>query len=272
MAAAITEETSPTEFEVGAYRSILGIQFFVGGASEAVDIGARGGLVVAPAAPALLDLTENAEYREALVHSDLAITDSGFLVLVWNALTRDDICRVSGLEYLKMLLRRPEFQISGSVFWVMPSKSSAKRNLDWLQEQGFPTKAEDMYIAPKYPSTNIQDKKLVQIINNRRPAHVIICVGGGVQERLGLYLKRHCQFGLGIHCTGAAIGFLNGDQVRIPDWADRWVLGWFFRCVSDPRRCVPRYAKAFKLAMLLRQYGSRLPEMRMSIARRFEAV
>src|SRR5262249_8074115 len=118
----------------------------------------------------------------------------------------------------------------------------AKRNLDWLQAQGYPTEPEDMYIAPMYPGSNIQDNKLVKLIEKRQPAHVIICVGGGVQERLGLYLKRHCHLGLGIHCLGAAIGFLTCDQVRIPDWADRWVLGWFFRCVSDPRRCVPRYA------------------------------
>jgi hypothetical protein len=171
-----------------------------------------------------------------------------------------------------MLLRRPEFRISGSVLWVMPSENSAKRNVEWLQSQGYPTEPEDMYIAPKYPSFGIQDRKLVDIINNRQPAHVIISIGGGVQERLGLYLKRHCQFPLGIHCTGAAIGFITGDQVCIPDWADKWVLGWFFRCVSDPRRFVPRYAKAFKLALLLRQYGSRLPKIRPSINRSFEGV
>ena len=32
-----------------------------------------------------------------------------------------------------------------------------------------------------------------------------------------------------IHCIGAALGFLTGDQVRIPHWADQWILGWLFR-------------------------------------------
>src|SRR5262245_15055068 len=102
----------------GFYRQILGVNFFVGRAPQAVEVGARGGLMVAPAAPALLDLERDHGYREALLESDLVITDSGFLVLLWNAMTSDKIHRVSGLEYLKVLLARPELQNAGSVLWV----------------------------------------------------------------------------------------------------------------------------------------------------------
>ena len=63
------------------YRRILGVRFFVGDAAKAVAIGARGGLVVVPAAPALMELRRDSEYRQALLAADLAITDSGFLVL-----------------------------------------------------------------------------------------------------------------------------------------------------------------------------------------------
>src|SRR5262245_51508795 len=90
------------------YRCILGINFFVGAAPEAVRVGIKGGLVVAPAAPALLDLGRDDEYRRALQEADLAITDSGFLVLLWNLLRSDTINRVSGLEYLKVLLSHPD--------------------------------------------------------------------------------------------------------------------------------------------------------------------
>src|SRR5262245_18409575 len=64
------------------YRRILGIQFFVGNAAQAVQAGLEGGLVVAPAAPSLLSLRDDREYREALLESDLAITDSGFMVML----------------------------------------------------------------------------------------------------------------------------------------------------------------------------------------------
>jgi len=242
-----------------SYRRILGINFFIGNARQAVRAGMQGGLVVAPAAPSLLDLNRDNHYRDALLESDLAITDSGFMVLVWNALVPDRIRRVSGLEYLKLLLSEPEFRKAGATFWVMPSAASMYRNVYWLRERGVCVEDEDCYIAPKYSSGEIRDEKLRDLINARRPAHVIIAIGGGTQERLGLYLKRSCDFQPGIHCTGAAIAFLSGDQARIPDWADRHKLGWLVRCLSDPKRCLPRYAKAFRLAFLLWRHRDQLP-------------
>jgi UDP-N-acetyl-D-mannosaminuronic acid transferase (WecB/TagA/CpsF family) len=243
------------------YRLILGVRFFVGDAPSAVRVGSRGGLMVAPAAPALLELERDETYREALLGADLAVTDSGFLVLMWNLIAADSICRVSGLEYLKLLLGRPEFKEHGSTLWVMPSADSRDRNLRWLRDHGYPFEETDCYLAPKYSAGAVQDEALVKLLNERRPQHVIICIGGGIQEKLGLHVKRHCPSKPAIHCIGAAIGFLSGDQVRIPDWADQKVLGWFFRCLSDPKRFVPRYARALSLAGMLWRYRGRLPEM-----------
>jgi len=242
------------------YRRILGVRFFVGDAPEAVELGARPGLVVVPAAPALMELSRDSDYRQALCEADLAITDSGLLVLLWNAMTLDSIHRVSGLEYLKLLLARTEFREPGAALWVMASQDSLRRNLNWLRSEGYPNREEDCYVAPKYGAGPISDKVLVKLINERNPRHVIIGLGGGVQEKLGLHLKLHCAVRPAIHCIGAAIGFLSGDQVRIPDWADRWVLGWLFRCASNPKRFIPRYAKALQLPFILLRYRDRLPE------------
>ena len=243
------------------YRRILGVRFFVKDAAQAVDIGARGGLVVVPAAPALLELARDPSYRQALLEADLAITDSGFLVLLWNAMKRDNIHRVSGLEYLKLLLNRPEFREPGTTFWVMPSETSLQRNLAWLQSLNFPVDAKDCYVAPMYSNAAVTDDILVTLINERRPKHIIVCLGGGIQEKLGLYLKNNCSTQPAIHCTGAAIGFLGGDQVRIPDWADKYILGWLFRCISNPARFVPRYAKALRLPIILWKYDEQMPHL-----------
>ena len=243
------------------YRRILGVNFFTGDASEAVEIGVRGGLVLVPAAPLLLELERDRECRQALLEADLVITDSGFMVLLWRLLTGERIHRVSGLEYLKLLLARPELKEPRSVIWVMPSEASSKRNLAWLQSQGCPVETADCHVAPKYPRGPISDEKLIDLVNERRPRHVIICVGGGVQEKLGHYLKCRAAEPPAIHCIGAAIGFLSGDQVRIPMWADQWILGWLFRCAANPRRFVPRYFSALRLAIVLWHYRSQMPDL-----------
>lgn len=242
-------------------RQILGIRFFAGSANEAVRLGLRGGLVVAPAAPALVDLTTSAGYREALLAADLVLADSGFMVLLWRVLGGGEIERVSGLEYLASLLADPALREPGAVFWVMPSAAARDRNVAWLRSQGSPVTEDDCHVAPMYPPGAIHDARLDEILAARKPRHVIIALGGGVQERLGMALKTRLPRGTGIHCTGAAIGFLSGEQAGIPMWADALYLGWLMRCVAAPRRFIPRYWKALRLAALIIRHGPNLPPL-----------
>jgi UDP-N-acetyl-D-mannosaminuronic acid transferase (WecB/TagA/CpsF family) len=247
-----------------SFRQILGLRFFTGSAQEAVDRMRAGGLLVVPAAPALKDLPSNGQYREALLNADLAITDSSFMVLIWNAIQRDSIPRVSGLAYLRLLLELPEFRQRGRTFWVMASETSARRNVSWLRSQGVAVSDDEVYVAPLYKE-RISDPALLARLHQRRPAHVVVTIGGGNQERLGLYLKTRLDFRPAIHCIGAAMAFLSGDQVRIPMWADRAYLGWLLRCVSKPSLYVSRYWQARKLLPLMLKYRDRLPECEITV-------
>lgn len=242
------------------YRRILGVWFFIGDARHAMELGSRGGLVVVPSAPALVTIARDREYRQALLEADLVITDSGYMVILWNLLMCDRIHRVSGLEYLHLLLDKPEMRERGSTFYIMPSVEARDRNLRWLASNGYPVDAEHCYVAPVYPPGPISDPVLMERINTLKPRHVVIGLGGGVQEKLGLHIKKNSVKPSAIHCIGAAIGFLSGDQVRIPLWADRWILGWFLRCLSNPKRFVPRYVGAIGLARILWRCRDRMPD------------
>jgi UDP-N-acetyl-D-mannosaminuronic acid transferase (WecB/TagA/CpsF family) len=242
-----------------SYQQILGIRFFTGSTAEAVQVGLRGGLVVVPAAPALVELPTNEPYREALLNADLVITDSGLMVLLWWLLTGKKIPRVSGLGYLKLLVELKALAPREAVLWIMPDAVARDQNLAWLRSQGYDFTAADCYLAPHYPGGKIVDEALVKIVTQRRPRHIVVCLGGGTQERLGLMLKRAGDFNPSIHCIGAAIGFLSGNQVGIPPWADRFYLGWLCRCWSEPRKFVPRYWKAIKLVALMIRYREQAP-------------
>src|SRR6266481_5068756 len=64
---------------------VLGISFFNGTAVQAVEhLKGTGGLAVMPASPALIKLNYDTEYRLALQKADLALPDSGLLVLLWR--------------------------------------------------------------------------------------------------------------------------------------------------------------------------------------------
>jgi len=245
-----------------ATHRILGIDFFDGSARAAIDLMRSGGLLVIPAAPALKDLDHNLDYRESLLHADLAITDSAYMVLIWNRLQSKPIKRLSGLEYLRELLLERDVRQPGNTLWIMASPISAERNLAWLAGQGIAVPEDNIYLAPIYGSGSISDPALLERLNRLRAQHVIVTIGGGTQERLGLYLKRNLAYRPAIHCIGAAIAFLSGDQVHIPVWADKFYLGWLFRSVAEPKRYVPRYWGAFKLLPLMLRHRDRLPDLK----------
>lgn len=240
------------------FQTILGVNFFCGTARQTVARMKQGGLLVVPAAPALKDLPTDLAYRDALLHADLAITDSAFMVLIWNVISRNRVPRLSGLGYLKELLLDPEVREPGNTLWIMASPKSARTNLDWLRQQGIVLPEADIYMAPLYRG-EMADDALLAKMRAHVYKHVVVTVGGGTQERLGLYLKRQLNYLPAIHCIGAAIAFLSGDQVFIPTWADKAGLGWLFRCVSKPSAYVPRYWAARKLVWLMLKYRSKLP-------------
>jgi N-acetylglucosaminyldiphosphoundecaprenol N-acetyl-beta-D-mannosaminyltransferase len=243
-------------------RRILGINFFTGDARAAVERMESGGLLVVPAAPALKDLATKPAYREALLQADLCISDSAMMVMLWNLLEHDSIRRTSGLAYLRELLARPSLREPGATYWIMANPESSRRNLDWLREQGIEVPADHVYIAPFYKGdVPIEDPELLAQLQAVQPGNIIVTVGGGTQERLGLYIKQNIHYPAAIHCIGAAIAFLSGDQVRIPVWADKLYLGWLLRCVSEPSRYIPRYWAARKLFGLMLRYRSQLPAL-----------
>jgi len=301
------------------WQRILGVRFFDGAAPDAVDYITRvGGYTVVPAAPALVKIENDPAYRRALVEADLAIADSGFMVLLWRVLRGRTIARISGLKYLRILLADTRLRERGSIFLVLPQQSSLEKALVWLREEGFEIASDDCYIAPNYqrseirdqtsaasprtgaallpfspagrdarasgsegegvgwgegrvrvektptPSSGIEDPKLVSILEARKPKHIIVGIGGGTQEKLGLYLREHLSYRPAIHCIGAALAFLTGDQKPIPMWADRMYLGWFLRLARAPHHYARRFAPALRLPRMIWRYGSEMPPLKIT--------
>ena len=165
----------------------------------------------------------------------------------------------------RTLIERKTLRQPKNSFWVMPSAAAAERNAAWLRANGLSVADESIYIAPIY-GTEIRDQELLERLEERRPRHLVIGIGGGTQERLGFYVKQHLSYRPAIHCVGAAVAFLSGDQVRIPVWVDEVGLGWLWRSISNPRRFVPRYWDARHLVPLMLRYRDRLPVEGSSVA------
>ena len=244
------------------YQQILGIRFFDGDVEEAIAImSGHGGFLVAPSGTCFTRLHQDESYRRAMLAADLAIADSGLMVLTWRLLRHEKLQRISGLKYLKHLMARLKGEGSAEVFWVLSRERARQKLLDWSRRDALAVRIDNCYVAPQY-GLKIEDRHLTALIEEHRPAHVVIAVGSGPQEKLGYYLRENLSYRPAIHCIGAALGFITGDQIRIPGWADRVYLGWLGRLLAQPHVFVPRLWRARNSPWLIWKYGENLPPIR----------
>lgn len=238
---------------------VLGLSFFKGNAQEVVHLLKSGGLLMVPAAPALVNITKDVGYYHSLQAADIIIPDSAFMTLIWNVVYKEKLRKISGLKLLRTFLADEEVIETVDILLVDPTQEDAKCNINYLRSNGFVVNDDISYVAPLYNKAAIEDNLLLDLIEKRKPRFVIVNLGGGVQEKLGAYLKKKLSYNPAIICTGAAIAFLTGQQAKIPSWGDRYYLGWLFRCLENPNLYVPRYLKGFKLLPLLLNHGPNAP-------------
>jgi len=218
-----------------------GISFFSGSYVEIKRKIDRGGILVAPAASALSQIKIDRNYYNALKKSDVAILDSGFLCILLRIFRKSKPIKLSGFLFLSRFLNE---KIYGKILLINPSKISKKLNSQLLKSKGI--KNFKNYLAPIYKS-NIHDIKLLKLIKSYKPRYIIINLGGGTQERVGLYIKNNINFKISIFCTGAAIAFLTGEQAPINKFVDRFYLGWFVRFLWNPIKNFKRTIQSFGL-------------------------
>ncbi len=241
---------------------VLGIRFFNGNVDEGIALMfERGGFLVAPSGTCFPRLRDDETYRRAVIMADMAIPDSGLMVLLCRFLRCEKLSRISGLKYLKHLLRELKGKGTTEIFCVLSSERARRKLFKWSRREVFPIAVTNCYVAPQYDS-KVEDESLISLLEQNRPSHVIIGVGSGAQEKLGYYLRENLSYRPSIHCIGAALGFVTGDQIAIPDWVDQLYLGWFLRLISRPHRSIIRLIRGLELPWLIWKYGESLPPMR----------
>lgn len=233
------------------YQKMLGINFLVGDYKKAKHLIDKGKLMVMPAAPALATIREDVQYYDALKGSDFAIPDSGLMVLILKIFKNIKLKKMSGLKFLKKFLEEDHLKQSKNLFLIDPNDAEKRINHHYLLLKNIKISCSDHYVAPLYDRNHVRDEDLLRIIESKKPKYILINLGGGVQEKLGLYLKKHLHYSPGIICSGAAIAFLTGKQAHIPPIADKFHMGWFLRCLNEPKKFVPRYLKGFFLIPLI---------------------
>ena len=235
---------------------LLSVSFINGDYNDAFSRLKKGEFMVVPSGPGLSAIDKDIKYWDALKGADFAIPDSGFMIILSRLFFRIKIKKLSGPKFFRKFINEKILHEKGMIFSVDPNYKESEINNKYLNHIGIPIKSKEHYIAPFYDKKNISDQRLVDILESLivKPKFLLINLGGGVQERLGLYIKNNLSYKIGIICTGAAIGFETGQQARLPIWVDKLYLGWFARIIQNPKLFSMRFLKAFRLVYVFYLY------------------
>src|SRR2546421_9413064 len=110
----------------------------------------HGGFLVAPSGTCFARLSQDEAYRAAMINADVAIPDSGAMVLLWKLLRGETVNRISGWKYLRCLSNKLFANKSGDVLWVLPNEIARESTERWLTDNGFAFSDDDFYLAPFY--------------------------------------------------------------------------------------------------------------------------
>ncbi|RYD37538.1 MAG: glycosyltransferase [Verrucomicrobiaceae bacterium] len=231
----------------------LGIRFW-NDKTESLLVSAdkTGGLFTVPSAPSLGAMDNDFFLARAYRASDWAVVDGGYVALILRFCLGQSIRRISGLQLLQRLIglghNHPVPMEDRKILWVVPNANEQDSICNYLSQGNFELGKQHFYEAPLYKSdAEFSDQKLLAEIKIINPDWIIICIGGGRQEKLGYFIRQHFEQFVRkpvILCTGGAISFLTGTQASIPTWTDRLYLGWLMRIFSNPRLFGARYLDA----------------------------
>ncbi len=205
----------------------------------------KSGLFVFPAGPALASIKKSKIYYNSLLKADFVFFDSGFFVLLLKIFKNINVYKFSGYKFLSLFFNYIKKNKKKSIFSIDPNSNFSKSNQLYLKSLGI--KKINNYLAPKYKIKNLSDRKLLRLLKKTKPNFIIINIGGGIQEVLGLYLKKNLKFKATIICTGGAISFFTGDQAPINNFIDKYFLGWLVRLFFNPIIFFNRYIFGLRL-------------------------
>ena len=227
--------------------TFFGIRFYDSPFVELINKINKGGYLVAPAASSLSQIIKNKDHLKALKKASIAILDSGFFCILLFILKGISVKKNSGFLFMKNFLNY-KYAKNKKILSVDPSAKDSLINQSFLRKNKF-TQVKS-YIAPKYNEGDVKDVKLCKLVNLYKPKYILINIGGGVQEKLALYISQQSKHNPSSLCLGAAIGFYTGSQAPINSLVDHLYLGWLARVIYNPMIFIPRVIQSIYLTRL----------------------
>ena len=208
----------------------------------------KGILVLLPSGPGLSSLFIDKNYTNALLKSDFNLFDSGLFCILLK-FKNINVKKFSGYIFFNALLEYFKKNNIDNFFLIDPNVQESIKNKQLFKKFNL-VSLHKPYIAPVYDFDNPTDFLLLDFIKKSKPRFIIINLGGGIQEKIGLWIRENAGYKVSIICSGAAISFYTKSQAPVNKIIDKFYLGWLLRCIYRPYKFIPRYIKSLKFIII----------------------
>jgi N-acetylglucosaminyldiphosphoundecaprenol N-acetyl-beta-D-mannosaminyltransferase len=186
----------------------------------------------------LFETHKDEKFKNIVNNSAITVPDG--ISLTWGLRMLYGIkqVRVAGMDLLPDLLNAASKQ-SKSVFFYggTPNLLNKVRRHIAVHYSGIPDVG--VYSPPFRSLTEMEEREIVDIINENKPEILFVVLGCPKQEKWMASMRgRVNAIMIGI---GAALPVLVGEQKRAPFWMQKAGLEWLYRLKQEPRRLFKRY-------------------------------
>ena len=187
----------------------------------------------------VMECQKNAAMRQAVNSASIATPDGMPLVWLGKMKSNQPVERVYGpdlmLELCKLSAQR------GYTQYFYGGAEGVPEDLSQTLQRKYPgLKVVGAYSPPFRPLTEVENKQIVEQINQANPD--IIWVGLGTPKQ-DLWMASHRKLLTApvIIAVGAAFDFHTGRISQAPSWMQRIGLEWLYRLIQEPKRLWYRY-------------------------------
>ena len=188
----------------------------------------------------LMECQKDLKLREGVNKAGMVTTDGMPLVWVMKYLWGfKKIERIYGPD-LMLKLCKLSLKKNYKVFLLGGSKGESSLVAEELKRKFKNLKIVGNIDTPIRPIPNIENSKIISILNSKKPDIVFVGLGCPLQEKWMIENRKKLNINVLIG-VGAAFDFISGKSRQANKVLQRLGLEWLYRLMHDPKRLWYRY-------------------------------
>lgn len=181
----------------------------------------------------------DADFQDALLHSDVLLPDGVSVVWAMQMLTGEKLHKIAGADLFRYEMER--VNVKGGKCFFLGSSESTLAKIVKRAASDYPNVEVYTYSPPYKTTFSDEDNRLmINAVNAVEPDVLFVGMTAPKQEKWAY--QHFSQLRVGhVCCIGAVFDFYAGTVKRAPEWMINLGMEWFYRLVREPRRMWRRY-------------------------------